>query len=81
MAKAKVRKVVVKCECSSCGQVASVEPNKEHAFCRGFKIVKPLPAMFSDLKNPKRMGKWVPYVEPKKDEPIETSVEAPVTEA
>ena len=48
------------CECSTCKQVARVEPGKEHAYCRGFGIVKPLPAMFADLKNPKRMGKWVP---------------------
>jgi hypothetical protein len=62
MAKVKVRKVVVKCECSRCGQVAHVEPYNSHVFCRGFKVVKPLPALFDKLQG-KNKGMWTPSVE------------------
>lgn len=65
--KSKVKTVVVKCECSRCGQVASVEANKAHVFCRGFKIVKPLPALFSELSNPNKKGTWVPIPAPKEE--------------
>lgn len=58
--KKKTKTPVVSCKCSSCEQVATASPNKAHAFCRGFKILKPLPAMFSDLKNPNKQGTWIP---------------------
>lgn len=35
MPKLKVKTVVVKCECSKCGQVSNVVPGKMHAVCSG----------------------------------------------
>lgn len=56
--KKKAPVVVVKCACSTCGQVAHVEEGKTHQYCHGLKgIVKPLPDMFKDLKGPNK-GKW-----------------------
>lgn len=60
MAKKKMPVRVEKCECSGCGQEAHVVPNKSHEVCRGFRLVKPLPVLFHDLKNPKRVGQWIP---------------------
>ena len=60
--KIKVKVQTQKCECSKCGQVSFVEPNTQHAFCRGFKIVKPLPALFLDLHG-KNKGTWKLYTE------------------
>jgi hypothetical protein len=58
--KKKAPVVVVKCECSTCKQVAIVEPGKVHHYCHGLKgIVKPLPDMFKDLKGPHK-GTWAP---------------------
>lgn len=66
MAKVKVKTVVVKCQCTTCNQVAYVEEGTVHYHCNGIKLVKPLPAMFRDLKHPdpKRKGVWALYVEP-----------------
>lgn len=47
------------CECSKCGQKSSAQPNTPHAFCRGIKLLKPLPAMFADLRKPVK-GTWLP---------------------
>jgi hypothetical protein len=60
--KIKIKVQTVKCECSKCGQVSFVEANTQHFSCRGFKIVKPLPAMFLDLHG-KVKGTWKPYTE------------------
>lgn len=59
----KIVKSVVKCQCSKCGQVSHVSPQTEHAFCRGFKIHKPLPAMFANLCG-KVKGTWEVYAAP-----------------
>ena len=61
----KVRKttVVVKCQCSVCGQVAFVEEGGQHFHCRGIKLVKPLPSMFSHLCKSDNKGTWLRYVE------------------
>jgi hypothetical protein len=71
MAKIKPRKIVVKCQCSVCEQVAFVEPGKAHHFCRGIEqsIVDKLPAQFKDLTNPKRKGVW--EIAKVKAEPVE----------
>lgn len=68
--KKKIKTVVVKCECSTCGQVAHVEANKPHAFCKGIRlsILERMPAMFRDLTNPNKKGKWVPIPPPKQEE-------------
>jgi len=67
--KNKVKTVVVKCECSTCGQVSFVEANKPHAFCKGIHlgILERMPAQFRDLTNPKRKGSWIP-IPPKQEE-------------
>lgn len=54
---------VLRCQCSKCGQVSHVVPQTEHAFCRGFKIHKPMPAMFANLCS-KVKGTWEIYAEP-----------------
>lgn len=53
---------VIKCECSRCGQVSHVEPHTSHVFCRGFRIHKPLPALFASLQG-KHKGSWIPVEE------------------
>jgi hypothetical protein len=63
MPKAKTITVVSKCQCSACGQIASVVIGTQHFHCRGIRLLKPLPAMFSGLINP-RKGTWELYVAP-----------------
>jgi len=76
MPKVKKIKSVVKCECSKCGQVAFVEPNQTHAFCRGFKLSKPLPTMFASLHG-KNKGTWIPYQAPVA-QPMQDAILVPV---
>ena len=61
MAKVKKTTVVVKCECSVCGQVAHVEAGTQHHFCRGIRLVGPLPTMFMSLSKPDNKGTWQPW--------------------
>ena len=80
MAKAKVKTVVAKCRCSTCQQVAFVEPGKAHHYCRGLEqtLVDRLPVEFKDLTNPKRKGTWEIWTAPVVVEsvPEETSLQA-----
>lgn len=57
---------VVKCQCSTCEQIAFVEPGKPHVFCKGIRmsIIAMLPASFKDLTNPTRKGYWREWVAP-----------------
>lgn len=50
--------VVVKCECSTCGQIAHVVPGTLHHYCRGMRLVGPLPGLFSGLSKPDNKGTW-----------------------
>jgi hypothetical protein len=61
MAKKSTGVKVEKCACSKCGQVSNAAPNTPHAVCRGFRLLKPLPAMFAGLRNPVK-GIWTPVV-------------------
>jgi hypothetical protein len=47
------------CVCSKCGQKSNAAPHSQHAYCRGFAILKPLPPMFANLRKPVK-GTWVP---------------------
>lgn len=59
MAKSKSKGVKVeKCECSKCGEKATAQANTPHAFCRGFRLLKPLPPMFAKLRQPVK-GIWL----------------------
>lgn len=62
--KIKAAMVVVKCECSVCGQVANAQPNTEHHYCRGIRLVGPLPGLFSGLRKPDNKGTWLPWKAP-----------------
>ncbi len=64
--KKKVPVQVVKCVCSTCEQVAFVEPGKPHHYCKGIKqsIIAMLPPALKDLTNPTRQGTWQPWVAP-----------------
>jgi hypothetical protein len=50
---------VEKCMCDKCGETANAQPSTPHAFCRGFRLLKPLPPMFAKLRNPVK-GTWLP---------------------
>lgn len=56
----------VKCQCSTCGQVANAQEGTPHHFCRGFHldIIARMPPAFKDICNPSRKGKWVKFQEP-----------------
>lgn len=58
--KSKKSKVVVKCECSTCGQVANAQADTPHNFCKGIRLdmLARMPAQFKDLTNPNRKGIW-----------------------
>lgn len=62
----KIKKVTVvhKCECNRCGQVAHVEPGKEHFACKGFTetFFSKIPANLRDIRG--RKGTWVLWVAP-----------------
>lgn len=62
-------KVTVKCQCSTCGQVANAQENTPHNYCKGIHqdILARMPVAFKDLTNPQRKGKWVRFVESKKE--------------
>jgi len=45
---------VVKCACSTCGQIANAREGSEHFSCTGFSVKMPL-----GIKNPSRKGMWV----------------------
>ena len=47
--------VVVKCACSTCGQIANARAGSEHFSCTGFSVKVPL-----GIKNPSRKGEWRP---------------------
>lgn len=64
MPKAKKTVSVLKCQCSVCGQVAFVEENTLHFHCRGIRLVRPLPAMFSQLAKPDNKGVWLKWFAP-----------------
>jgi hypothetical protein len=68
--KSKKSKVTVKCQCSTCGQVAHAQENTTHNFCKGIRldILARMPAQFQNLTNPNRKGTWLRYVEPAKVE-------------
>lgn len=52
----KVDPHIKECLCSVCGKKDFVVPGSKHEQCRGFRIVKPLPQMFEDLRNPDNIG-------------------------
>ena len=58
--KMKSQTVVVKCACSTYGQVAIVSPNVKHNFCKGLKITKPLTGVLKTLHHPGNRGVWTP---------------------
>jgi hypothetical protein len=65
--RAKVKTVVVKCQCSTCEQVAFVEAGKPHVYCKGLpqRIIDKMPATMRGITNPNRKGTWVEFVSPK----------------
>jgi hypothetical protein len=62
-------KSTVKCQCSTCGQVAHAQEGSEHFYCKGIHgdIIARMPPQFKDITNPSKKGKWVLHVEPQKD--------------
>ncbi len=63
-------KMTVKCQCSTCGQVANAQENTPHNFCKGIRldILARMPPAFQSLTNPTKKGTWRKYQEPAKVE-------------
>jgi len=55
-------KIMARCECSRCGQVATAQPNTGHFSCVGIHkdIIARLPSNLKGLTNPSKKGTWVP---------------------
>lgn len=61
MPKIKKTTVVVKCQCTTCKQVAHVQAGTQHFYCNGIKVEKPMPThLYNRIKHPdeSRKGKW-----------------------
>jgi len=57
-------KTCVKCQCSTCKQVANARVNTPHFSCKGIdlSIIAQLPAKYKGLINPYRLGTWLVFV-------------------
>lgn len=65
MPKMKKTVTVIKSQCSTCKQVAHVEPGKQHFYCNGIQVAKAMPThIYNTIKHPdeKRKGVWEPIV-------------------
>ena len=64
--KKKIRTIVKKCVCSTCGDIAFVEPGLQHFYCKGLEksFLAKLPASMRNMTNPGRKGTWVLYEAP-----------------
>jgi hypothetical protein len=62
-------KSTVKCQCSTCGQVANAQEGSGHFYCKGIHqdIIDRMPAKFKGITNPSKKGTWVKHVEPQKE--------------
>lgn len=61
-------RLVVKCKCNICGQIANAQSGTAHIYCKGMPLdmLARMPDKFKNITNPQRaaLAKWELYVAP-----------------